>query len=137
MWVLSYSLVRHYQILNHWFCRTLQYGLQNGGPAGLFYGYLVAWSGAALQAIVMAEMASMYVSTVSTTLPIQFSCRGAAKLLEGDATTGIDIRDRLTKEARLINILEETPVDRTLGFHLPVARSIGSLFSRRPGAANF
>ncbi|KAL8792909.1 MAG: hypothetical protein Q9195_004486 [Heterodermia aff. obscurata] len=38
---------------------TLQYGLQNGGPAGLFYGYLVAWTGAALQAVVMAEMASM------------------------------------------------------------------------------
>ncbi|KAL9097820.1 MAG: hypothetical protein Q9165_000146 [Trypethelium subeluteriae] len=38
---------------------TLQYGLQNGGPAGLFYGYIVAWIGATLQALVMAELASM------------------------------------------------------------------------------
>ena len=44
--------------------RTLQYGLENGGPAGLFYGYLVAWFGAGLQAMVMAEMASMYVVAV-------------------------------------------------------------------------
>lgn len=38
---------------------TLQFGLQNGGPAGLIYGFLAAWSGALLQALVMAEMASM------------------------------------------------------------------------------
>ncbi|KAI9649900.1 hypothetical protein NHQ30_002484 [Ciborinia camelliae] len=38
---------------------TLQFGLQNGGPAGLIYGYLAAWSGSMLQALVMAEMASM------------------------------------------------------------------------------
>ncbi len=33
----------------------------NGGPAGLVYGYLFAWGGAMLQAVVMAEMASMCV----------------------------------------------------------------------------
>ncbi|KAF7882162.1 hypothetical protein EAF00_011678 [Botryotinia globosa] len=38
---------------------TLQFGLQNGGPAGLIYGFLAAWSGAMLQALVMAEMASI------------------------------------------------------------------------------
>ncbi|KAI9702718.1 MAG: hypothetical protein M1820_006102 [Bogoriella megaspora] len=38
---------------------SLQYGLQNGGPAGLFYGYIVAWIGGVFQALVMAEMASM------------------------------------------------------------------------------
>ncbi|KAF2004153.1 amino acid transporter-like protein [Amniculicola lignicola CBS 123094] len=38
---------------------TLQFGLENGGPAGLIYGYIVAWIGAGLQALVMAEMASM------------------------------------------------------------------------------
>ncbi|MCJ1391115.1 hypothetical protein MMC18_003977 [Xylographa bjoerkii] len=38
---------------------TLQFGLQNGGPAGLVYGYIAAWIGAFLQALVMAEMASM------------------------------------------------------------------------------
>ena len=41
--------------------RTLLYGLEDGGPAGLIYGYLLAWCGASLQALVMAEMASMYV----------------------------------------------------------------------------
>ncbi|KAB8297776.1 hypothetical protein EYC80_001576 [Monilinia laxa] len=38
---------------------TLQFGLQSGGPAGLIYGFLGAWSGSMLQALVMAEMASM------------------------------------------------------------------------------
>lgn len=33
--------------------------LLNGGPAGLFGGLLFAWGGALLQALVMAEMASM------------------------------------------------------------------------------
>ena len=41
--------------------RTLQFGLQNGGPAGLIYGFILAWVGQSLQALVMAEMASMYV----------------------------------------------------------------------------
>ena len=41
--------------------RTLLNGLQNGGPAGLIYGYIFVWCGASLQALVMAEMASMYV----------------------------------------------------------------------------
>lgn len=41
--------------------RTLQYGLQNGGTAGLIYGFIFAWIGAILQALVMAEMASMSV----------------------------------------------------------------------------
>ena len=39
--------------------RTLLNGLENGGPAGLIYGYLFVWLGATLQALVMAEMASM------------------------------------------------------------------------------
>ncbi|KAL2043899.1 hypothetical protein N7G274_003419 [Stereocaulon virgatum] len=38
---------------------TLLNGLENGGPAGLIYGYLFVWVGATLQAFVMAEMASM------------------------------------------------------------------------------
>ncbi|CAG8981811.1 hypothetical protein HYALB_00004754 [Hymenoscyphus albidus] len=38
---------------------ALQLGLSNGGPAGLIYGYLAAWTGAMFQSLVMAEMASM------------------------------------------------------------------------------
>ncbi|KAM0800484.1 amino acid transporter-like protein [Usnea florida] len=38
---------------------TLLNGLQNGGPAGLIYGYIFVWCGASLQALVMGEMASM------------------------------------------------------------------------------
>ena len=41
--------------------RTLFNALENGGPAGLIYGYLFVWCGVILQALVMAEMASMYV----------------------------------------------------------------------------
>ena len=39
--------------------RTLFNALENGGPAGLIYGYLFVWCGVILQALVMAEMASM------------------------------------------------------------------------------
>ena len=46
-------------------CRTLLNGLQNGGPAGLIYGYIFVWCGASLQALVMGEMASMYVEAHS------------------------------------------------------------------------
>ena len=38
-----------------------QNGLNNGGPAGLIYGFLFTWIGSAIQALVMAEMASMLV----------------------------------------------------------------------------
>ena len=41
------------------FLSTLQQGLANGGPAGLVYGYLFTWVGSMVQALVMAEMASM------------------------------------------------------------------------------
>ena len=51
--------------------RTLLNGLQNGGPAGLIYGYLFVWLGATLQALVMAEMASMYVR--ATAISLSFS----------------------------------------------------------------
>ncbi|PQE27665.1 choline transport protein [Rutstroemia sp. NJR-2017a BBW] len=36
-----------------------QLGLTNGGPSGLVYGFIFAWIGSALQALVMGEMASM------------------------------------------------------------------------------
>ena len=53
-------------------CRTLFNALENGGPAGLIYGYLFVWCGVILQALVMAEMASMYV--FDTAMPmISFS----------------------------------------------------------------
>ena len=52
--------------------RTLLYGLEDGGPAGLIYGYLLAWCGASLQALVMAEMASMYVKRLL--MPSGFTC---------------------------------------------------------------
>ena len=39
--------------------RSLKYGLLNGGPAGLVYGFMFAWVGQSLQALVMAEMAEM------------------------------------------------------------------------------
>ncbi|KUJ14245.1 amino acid transporter-like protein [Mollisia scopiformis] len=38
---------------------VFQLGLTNGGPSGLVYGFLFAWIGTALQALVMGEMASM------------------------------------------------------------------------------
>ena len=44
----------------------------NGGPAGLVYGFIIAWIGGTLQALVMAEMASMYVQCRSFRL-YQFS----------------------------------------------------------------
>ena len=50
---------------------TLFNALENGGPAGLIYGYLFVWCGAILQALVMAEMASMYVSNSNT---LKFHC---------------------------------------------------------------
>ena len=53
--------------------RTLYNALENGGPAGLIYGYLFVWCGAILQALVMAEMASMYVSnTLNFTFSVVF-----------------------------------------------------------------
>ncbi|KAI9692825.1 MAG: hypothetical protein M1822_004819 [Bathelium mastoideum] len=38
---------------------AFQAGLENGGPAGLIYGYLVTWIGVFSQAFVMAEMGAM------------------------------------------------------------------------------
>ncbi|KAM3069686.1 hypothetical protein ACMFMG_010404 [Clarireedia jacksonii] len=38
---------------------VFQLGLTNGGPSGLVYGFIFAWIGSALQALVMGEMASM------------------------------------------------------------------------------
>ena len=43
-----------------------QNGLNNGGPAGLIYGFLFTWIGSGTQALVMAEMASMLVVTAHT-----------------------------------------------------------------------
>ncbi|MCJ1474037.1 hypothetical protein MMC13_002695 [Lambiella insularis] len=39
--------------------RSSIYSLSNGGPAGLIIGFIAAWFGAMLQALVMAELASM------------------------------------------------------------------------------
>ena len=38
-------------------------GLNNGGASGLLYGYLLAWSGTAVQVLIMAELGSMYVGS--------------------------------------------------------------------------
>ncbi|CAO1597488.1 hypothetical protein XANCAGTX0491_001296 [Xanthoria calcicola] len=38
---------------------VFQSGLTNGGPAGLIYGFIFTWIGTGLQALVMAELASM------------------------------------------------------------------------------
>ncbi|MCJ1426816.1 hypothetical protein MMC29_004719, partial [Sticta canariensis] len=38
---------------------VFQSGLNNGGPSGLIYGFIFTWIGSILQALVMAEMASM------------------------------------------------------------------------------
>ena len=38
---------------------AFQAGLENGGPAGLIYGFLVTWAGVFSQAFVMAEMGAM------------------------------------------------------------------------------
>lgn len=55
--------------------RTLYNALENGGPAGLIYGYLFVWCGVILQALVMAEMASMYVfDTVNFMILFRLCC---------------------------------------------------------------
>ena len=38
---------------------AFQAGLENGGPAGLIYGFLLTWVGVFSQALVMAEMGAM------------------------------------------------------------------------------
>lgn len=38
---------------------AFQAGLENGGPAGLIYGFLLTWAGVFSQAFVMAEMGAM------------------------------------------------------------------------------
>ncbi|CAG8981069.1 hypothetical protein HYALB_00013253 [Hymenoscyphus albidus] len=38
---------------------SIQFGLTNGGPGGLIYGFFAAWFGSILQALVMAELSSM------------------------------------------------------------------------------
>ena len=38
---------------------AFQPGLENGGPAGLIYGFLLTWMGVFSQALVMAELAAM------------------------------------------------------------------------------
>lgn len=43
------------------FASIFQSGVNNGGPSGLVYGFLFTWIGSILQALVMAEMASMSV----------------------------------------------------------------------------
>ena len=47
------------ELTSAWAGSTLLNGLENGGPAGLVYGYLLVWAGTVLQMLVMAEMASM------------------------------------------------------------------------------
>ena len=49
-------------------------GLQNGGPAGLIYGFLFVWCGASFQTLVMAELASMYVETCPDILGLCVCC---------------------------------------------------------------
>lgn len=43
-------------------------GLNNGGASGLLYGYLLAWSGTALQVLIMAELGSMCVKPADVEL---------------------------------------------------------------------
>lgn len=42
------------------------YGFQNGGPAGLIYGYLFCWIGTLATVASLAEMASMYGTPTSS-----------------------------------------------------------------------
>ena len=44
-------------------CSVFQAGLAKGGPSGLVYGYLFTWLGNISQVLIMAELASMLVST--------------------------------------------------------------------------
>ena len=55
-----------YEIKLNGFPSVFQNGLNNGGPAGLIYGFLFTWVGSGFQALVMAEMASMSVIDVHT-----------------------------------------------------------------------
>lgn len=64
---------------------TLFNALENGGPAGLIYGYLFVWCGAILQALVMAEMASMYVFNTA------FCCFGHFRLHFFATSRGLDM----------------------------------------------
>ena len=47
---------------------TFTGGLQNGGSAGLVYGYIFVWAGSMLQALVMSELASMFVESCNVLL---------------------------------------------------------------------
>ena len=58
---------------------VFQNGLNNGGPAGLVYGFLVTWVGNGLQALVMAEMASMLVIMIVMILHNLLTKQGPAR----------------------------------------------------------
>ncbi|KAF2188436.1 hypothetical protein K469DRAFT_769162 [Zopfia rhizophila CBS 207.26] len=62
---------------------TLQFGLTNGGPTGLIYGFMAAWTGAMLQALVMAEMASIYALIPLAEAFVAEVCYTCASLIQG------------------------------------------------------
>jgi len=39
---------------------TFEFGFQNGGPAGLIYGFLFCWAGTLATVASLAELASMW-----------------------------------------------------------------------------
>lgn len=52
-------------------------GLGNGGPSGLVYGYLFVWAGTVTQVLIMAELGSMYVPSVSRSAAAVCACFSA------------------------------------------------------------
>ena len=46
---------------------TLKFGLKNGGPAGLIYQYIFVWFGVMTSFVIISEMVSMSVNSVSYT----------------------------------------------------------------------
>jgi choline transport protein len=60
--VINFAVV----ILGSWesFAVTFQFALINGGPASIFYGSILAGIGACAVGFSLAELASMFVSTI-------------------------------------------------------------------------
>ena len=73
MYIFRIETGKHQLILLH---SSFQTGLANGGPGGLIYGYLFAWLGTFLQALVMgeskhfSEICLLYINILCAMLPL-------------------------------------------------------------------
>ena len=106
-------------------------GLQNGGPAGLIYGFLFVWCGASFQTLVMAEMASMYVETRPDVhglclhlVPLQVITLKKHNMTILDSQSQSTVYS-LSLRAYNLSIFYDSSTDSLTGFHWQVAPSTG------------